>query len=218
VVAALVEMCREAGAGRIRVMDNTIAEDPTRSYEASGIRDAALDAGAEVPRVDLARAVDLEVPGGFELGMWHFCREFVDAHGCDVLINAPILKHHGTSRLSMGLKNAFGMSAGDRGNLHRRIHRKMVDLHRVIKVDLTVLDCYRVLRTHGPNGGTLQDVDNTRDGARRIVASRDPVAVDAYGAYMFGFVPEQIGFVANADTAGLGTADWQALAVREEDV
>ncbi|KPK63646.1 MAG: hypothetical protein AMK73_05000 [Planctomycetes bacterium SM23_32] len=218
VVAALVEMCREAGAGSVRVMDNTIAKDPSRSYGASGIAEAAAAAGAEAPYVDRSRAVELPVPGGYELESWPFCREFIDADLCDVLINVPILKDHGTSRLSIGLKNAFGMVAGDRGRLHPQIHRKMPDLHRVIRVDLTVMDCYRVLRTHGPTGGTLEDVDNSREGARRVVASRDPVAVDAYGSHMFGFGPGDIGFVENAEEAGLGTADWRSLGVLEQEV
>jgi uncharacterized protein (DUF362 family) len=218
VVAALVEMCREAGASRVRVMDNTIAKDPSRSYQESRIKAAAEAAGAAVPYVDLSRTVELEIPDGYELDRWQFCREFVDADTCDVLINVPILKDHGTSRLSMGFKNAFGMTGGDRGKLHPQIHRKMVDLHRVIKVDLTVLDCYRVLRTHGPNGGTLEDVDNTREGARRVVASRDPVAVDAYGAWMFGYGPEDVANVAYGEQAGMGTADWQSLDVLEDEV
>jgi uncharacterized protein (DUF362 family) len=218
VVAALVEMCREAGAGRVLVMDNTISANPAPSYATSGIEAAARAAGAGVPFVDRSSAVELQVPNAFELQSWPFCREFVDARLCDVLINVPILKDHGTSRLSMGLKNAFGMVSGERGQLHPQIHRKIPDLHRVIHVDLTVMDCYRVLRTHGPTGGTLEDVDNTAEGARRVVAGRDPVAVDAYGAHMFGLGPEQVRFIANAGEAGLGTADWRSLEVRELEV
>jgi uncharacterized protein (DUF362 family) len=217
-VAALVEMCREAGAGTVKVMDNTISENPIPSYTASGIAAAALGAGAEVPFVDRSRAVELPIADGFVLPEWLFCEEFVSADDCDVLINVPILKQHGTSRLSIGLKNAFGMVAGERGDLHPEIHRKIPDLHRVLRVDLTVMDCYRVLRTHGPTGGTPQDVDNSRDGARRIVASRDPVAVDSYGAHLFGMTPDEVGFVANSAQAGLGTADWESLGVTEEEV
>jgi uncharacterized protein (DUF362 family) len=216
VVAALVRMCLEAGAGAVKVMDNTISKSPANSYETSGIAKAAADAGAEVPFVDLSRAVMLEIPKGAVLTSWPFCREFVDADLCDVLINVPVLKQHGTSRMSIGLKNAFGMVAGERGQLHPQIHEKIPDLHRVLNVDLTVMDAYRVMRTHGPTGGSLQDVDNSLDGARRIVASRDPVAVDAYGASLFGYSPDDVGFVQNAAQAGLGTADWQSLQVVEK--
>ncbi len=218
VVAALVRMCREAGAARVRVTDNTIAADPAQSYAASGIAAAAKAAGADVAYVERGRAVALPIPDAFVLTEWPFCREFISADLCDVLINVPILKDHGTSRLSIGLKNTYGMVAGDRGQLHPQIHLKIPDLNRVLKVDLTVLDCYRVLRTHGPTGGTLADVDNTVQGARRVVASRDPVAVDAYGASLFGYPPEEIGFIANAQKAGLGTADWSSLPVLESTV
>jgi uncharacterized protein (DUF362 family) len=214
VVAALVEMCLEAGAGRVRVMDNTIAKNPGPAYELSGIAAAAAGAGAEVPYVDRAQAVELPIPDPLVLDRWPFCQEFISANLCDVLI----LKQHGTSKLSIGLKNAFGMVAGDRGELHPRIHEKIADLHRILRVDLTVMDCYRVLRTHGPTGGTLDDVDNSREGARRIVAGRDPVAVDAYGAHLFGMGPQEVGFIANAEKAELGTTDWQSLPVREEEV
>lgn len=218
VVAALVELCREAGAGEVLVMDNTISKNPRRSYETSGVAAAAREAGAEVPFVNRSAAVELEVPEATVLGKWPFCREFIDADRCDVLINVPILKDHGTSRLSIGLKNAFGMVAGERGKLHPQIHRKIPDIHRLLRVDLTVMDCYRVLRRHGPTGGSLEDVDNSLEGARRVVAGIDPVAVDAYGAHMFGFEPEQIGFVRNAAEAGLGKGDWRADGVLEETI
>lgn len=218
VVAALVKMCREAGAGAVRVMDNTISKSPASAYDASGIARAAADAGAEAPYVDLSRAVELDIPQAAVLPRWPFCREFVDADLCDVLINVPVLKEHGTSRLSIGLKNAFGMVAGERGKLHPQIHSKIPDLHRVLKVDLTVMDAYRVMRAHGPTGGSFQDVDNSPEGARRIVASRDPVAVDAYGAHLFGYTPDDVPFVRNSAAAGLGTDDWQSLQVIERTV
>ncbi len=218
VVSAIVQMCREAGARTVRVMDRTISRNPRPSYEASGIEKAAAAAGAEVAYVDEARFVEVEIPGGFVLKRWPFCEEFVSADECDVLINVPILKDHGTSRLTMGLKNAFGMVGGERGELHRRIHRKIPDLHRVLRVDLTVLDAYRVLRKHGPTGGRLEDVDNSPDGARRIVAGTDPVAVDAYGASLFGYGPDEIGFVQHAEDAGLGKADWRSLLLHEGQI
>ena len=37
VVAALVELCREAGASRVKIMDHTCSANPEPSYENSGI-------------------------------------------------------------------------------------------------------------------------------------------------------------------------------------
>src|SRR3989338_10974198 len=47
VVAALVELWREAGAGVVKVMDHTCSANPKPSYENSGIATTARQAGAE---------------------------------------------------------------------------------------------------------------------------------------------------------------------------
>jgi len=218
VVAALVEMCRGAGARWVKVMDHTISKDPRSCYQTSGIAQAAAQAGAQVAYVDRSRFVEVPIEDGYALTRWLFYDEFVSADLCDVLINVPVLKHHGTSRLSIGLKNVLGMAGGERGDLHKQIHRKIADLNRVVRADLTVMDAYRVMRLHGPTGGRLDDVDNSVEGARRIVAGVDPVAVDAYGAWMFGYKQGEIGFVDFAAQAGLGSADWRAAGVVEESV
>ena len=47
-MAALVELCLEADAGIVKVMDNTCSVNPAPSYENSGIAAAARQAGAGV--------------------------------------------------------------------------------------------------------------------------------------------------------------------------
>ena len=218
VVEALVRMCNEAGARKVKVMDRAVAANPRPAYQASGIARAAAAAGAEVHYVDAGRFVEVQIPDSYVLESWPFYRDIVDGGLCDVLINVPVLKHHGTSRLTIALKNVFGMVGGERGTLHSQIHRKIADLNRIVKVDLTVLDAYRVMRSHGPTGGMAGDIDNSIEGARRIVAGRDPVAVDSYGASLFGYGPEDVGFVRYAAQAGLGNSDWESAGVIEQNI
>jgi len=212
VVAALVEMCVAAGAARVKVIEHTISPNPRPAYEMSGIAEAAKRAGAQVLFVDQERFHELPIPNGKALKSWPFYEDFVFADRVDVLINVPAAKHHSTSRLSMGLKNVFGMIGGERGALHKDIHPKIADLNRVLKIDLTVLDAYRILTQHGPSGNSLADVDNSPERARRIVVSTDPVAVDAYGATLFGLKPDDIGFIREAHEAGLGELDFKVTA------
>mgnify|MGYP000656818639 CR=1 FL=1 len=218
VVAALTELCLEAGAGGVTVLDHTIAKDPRTSYKRSGIAEAARRAGADVVHVDDSKFIERKIPENFTLQRWPFYETFINAELCDVLINVPVLKHHGTSRVSIGMKNVLGMCGDDRGKLHRDIHHKIPDLNRVIKTDLTVMDAYRVIRKHGPTGGRPQDVDNSKEGARRIVAGVDRVAVDSYGASMFDLEPEDVGFVKYGAEAGLGKADWKEAGVIEKSI
>ena len=40
------------------------------------------------------------------------------------------------------------MIGGDRGSLHTDIHPKIADLNKFVKIDLTVLDAFRILKNH----------------------------------------------------------------------
>lgn len=215
VVAALVEMCVAAGAREVKVFDHTCSADPRTAYEMSGIAAAATKAGAKVKYVDPRLFVERPIKDGRALESWVFYEEVLSA---DVLINAAIAKHHSTSRLSMALKNAFGMIGGNRGRLHPDIHTKIADINRALKVDLTVLDAYRILVANGPTGGRPQDVDNSRERARRVIVGVDPVAVDSYGATLFGLSGPEVGFIRESQRAGLGEMDLQKVAIHEIQV
>lgn len=215
VVAALVRMCVEAGANRVRVLDHTCAINPGPSYINSGIEKAAREAGADVRFVNRRLFKDVKIPGGKVLNSWSFYEELIYQDEVDVLINVPIAKQHSTSRLSMALKNTLGMVGGNRGSLHKDIHPKIADLNKVVKVDLTVLDAFRILKRHGPTGGRLEDVDNTFENARRLIISTDPVAVDSYGATMFGYEGKDIGFIRESYEAGLGEIDFKLKGFEE---
>ncbi|MEE9559137.1 MAG: DUF362 domain-containing protein, partial [Candidatus Brocadiales bacterium] len=133
-VAALTRLCLDAGASKVRVMDHTCSNNPRPSYNISGIEAAARRAGAEVAYIDHSRFRELPIPGGKAIKSWAFNDAFVSEDEVDVLINVPIAKHHSTSRLTMALKNVFGMVGWDRGRLHRDIHPKIADLNRVVRV------------------------------------------------------------------------------------
>ncbi len=220
VVAALVEMCIEAGADRVRVFDYTISDNPRPAYEGSGIAAAAKKAGADVFFVDKERFIPVDpIPEAQVLKSWTFYEDVVDASKCNVLINVPAAKHHGTSRLSLGIKNVMGMIGNPRGSIHQDIHRKLADLNRVVRTDLTVLDAYRVLIKNGPQGLSLNDVSNSPANARRIVAGVDRVAVDAYAAdKVFRLKPDEVGFLKECQAAGLGELDYAKNGVKESAV
>lgn len=206
VVASVVKMCREAGAGKVVVLDNTI-NDARSCYARSGIYDAATAAGAEMPFVsaDNFRKVDI---GGKALTNWLVYGAYFE---CDVLINVPIAKHHSLSRLSLGCKNFIGLVGGPRNRLHQAINQVMVDLTAYFKPDLTVLDAYRILVRNGPQGGRSSDTEMRN----KVIAGIDPVAVDAKGAELFGIDPEDVEFLRLAAERGLGTYDFSRLTIKD---
>ena len=209
VVAALVGMCIEAGASRVKVFDHTCASNPGTSYTNSGIEKAAREAGAVVRFVNKELFKNIKIPDGKVLVSWPFYEELIYQDETNVLINVPIAKQHSASRLSMALKNTLGMVGGNRGALHKDIHPKISDLNKVVKVDLTILDVFRTLKRHGPTGGRLEDVDNNIENARRLVFCVDPVAVDSYGTTLFGYQGRNIGYIRESYEAGLGEIDYK---------
>jgi uncharacterized protein (DUF362 family) len=199
VVAAVVKLCLDAGAKRVQVFDRT-CNDARRSYDSSGIAKAAEEAGASVGHVIDRKFTALAMPKGISMKSWPI---YEDAARADVLINIPIAKHHGTSRLTLGLKNMMGIAGGNRGSWHTDIHQRLADLATITAVDLTIVDAYRILTARGPASGTEADV--RMEGL--LVAGADPVAVDAYCATIFGLEGRDIGFVQMASAHGLGEMD-----------
>jgi len=214
-VATMVGLCRAAAgpSGRVIVFDRTMSRDPSGPYRTSGIAEVVRKAGGTVHIVDESRFHEVQIQDAFVLPSWPFYELVLYADEVDVLINMPAAKTHSTSGLTLGMKNVFGMIGGERGQLHQQIHQKIPDLCRVVKVDLTILDATRVMFRNGPNSPRLSDVDHSAERAQRIIIGTDPVAVDAYGATLFGMDPASVGFIRNAAEAGLGDLKFNAREV-----
>ena len=212
-VAELVRMCREAGASKVKVYDRPV-NAAKKTYAASGIAQAAADAGAEVSYVSMERDqwVETAAPKGKVLTS---CPLYKDALEVDVFINVPIAKHHNIPGLTMSIKNLMGLLGGNRGALtHNPVHERLPDLATVLRPHLNVLDAYRILLRDGPSGGNLEDVAF----ANKVIVGTDIVAVDAYGATLFGKDPAEFGFIVNAHERGLGEYDLKKVKITEVSV
>lgn len=209
VVSTVISLCYEAGAKKVKVFDNSVA-DPRRCYKQSGISAAATSAGGIVNFIDERKFRDMKLPG-VALKSWPLYTEAVEA---DKFINIPIAKTHGLSKLTLGMKNLMGIMGGSRGRIHQRINESLVDLAMTVKPSLVVLDAVRILMAHGPQGGDLADVKllNT------VVAGRDQVAVDAFGATLFGVQGADLGCVRAGNKAGLGIMNLSQLKIRKINV
>ncbi len=205
VVATVVKLCLDAGAKKVKVFDNPV-NDARRCYVQSGIAEAARRAGAEVSFTDERKFKDVAINGEV-LKAWPLYTEIFET---DKVINVPIAKTHGLTRLTLGFKNWMGVMGGRRGRIHFSIDEKLVDVARVIRPTLTVLDAVRILTAGGPQGGDVRDVKTLGI----VAASIDPVAADAFGATLFGLKGGDIGVVKLAQEAGLGTMDFQRLKIQ----
>jgi uncharacterized protein (DUF362 family) len=197
VVAEVVRQARAAGAAQVIVADIS-CNDPRRCFARSGIREAAEKAGAEVldgSQMRLAAAGLSGAAAGLEV--------FEPLLRADRVINLPVAKHHGLSRVTLGMKNWFGVLGQGRNRLHQDIDRCVAELGATFRPTLTVIDATRVLLGNGPQGGSLSDVKAL--GA--VAVGTDPVLLDAWGARQLGVDPRTLGFIAEAERRALGKAD-----------
>jgi uncharacterized protein (DUF362 family) len=205
VVAAMVKLCFEAGAKKVKVFDRPV-NDPRRCYVQSGIAPAAGALGAEVNYMDERKFKDMAI-NGEALKSWPL---YTDIFEADKVINMPIAKHHGLSKLTMSMKNWMGVMGGSRRQIHQDLDRSLVDLSMKIRPTLTILDAVRILTANGPQGGSLADVKKLDT----VIVGMDPVAVDSYGATLFGMKGSDLGYVRLGDKRGLGKMDLNKLRIK----
>jgi uncharacterized protein (DUF362 family) len=202
VVSALVQLSLDAGAEQVLVFDYTCNEK-RRCYNNSGMTEAIKSIGSKKARlvhVDQRKFVPVKIAKGQSLKKWDI---YKDALNADCYINVPVAKHHGLSRLSLGLKNSMGVIGGRRGALHHDLGQNLADLATVIRPRLTVIDATRILTDNGPQGGSLKDVKVLDT----LIGSVDPVAADAMATTLFGLDPETISSTVAAHRMGLGQMD-----------
>jgi uncharacterized protein (DUF362 family) len=208
VVRQVVELCLDAGAKKVKVLDRT-CHDARKAYKNSGIQDAVeglKDPRAVVEFVDERRFVELKVEGAKALKKWYFYKDILEA---DRFINIPIAKQHAESRLTMCLKNMMGAIGGWRGRIHVGLHQNIADMNLILRPDLHILDATRILVRNGPSGGKKEDVEIKN----LVFAGADPVALDAYGTTLFGLKPGDIGYITKAHEAGRGEMDLNKIKV-----
>lgn len=213
VVGTVVRLCLEAGAKQVRVMDRS-CNDPRRCYRNSGILDvvgAIGDPAATVEFMDDRRFIPVEFARGESLKKWSVCQDVLEA---DRRINLAIAKHHNAARLTMCLKNTMGVLGGNRGNIHHDLDQMIADMNSRITYDLHFLDAVRILTGNGPQGGRLSDVKRLDT----VIAGTDPVAVDAFGATLFGIAGRDVPHVAQAARIGLGEIDLARVQVKTRDL
>jgi uncharacterized protein (DUF362 family) len=184
--------------------------DSLTAMEVSGTADVARRHG--LPMVDLNRdePVEVHAPDAYVMATFNVART---AYEADFIVDLPVLKTHGRTGITCGLKNMKGVLPGYE---KRRTHtlgldRGIVDLNRVMKPHLTVVDGLVGL------AGTHTRAED-RMALACIVASTDVVAVDAVCATLMGFDVDEILHVRLADEAGLGEADLDRIQIYGERI
>lgn len=215
VVAALVKLAKEAGAARVIVGESACwglyAPD---NFEISKIAEYSEEAGAELSYFDEEERIEVEVPDGILLRKVSIPKIVNDA---DVIINAPKMKNNFVTMVTLGIKNLLAfLTPEDRYGLHRGVNGVelsyvLVDLLKVLKPQLTVIDGIVGMEGFGPHSGDLINMD-------LVVAGKDIVAVDAVASEIMGYQAMEIPTTQIAWKQNLGVGELSKIMVRGQKI
>lgn len=189
---------------RIRIGDSPALPLPARTIaDQLGYLDLVRRTGIRFEDFDHA-PVTLRRPSNRLVKSFPICRGVAEA---DLVINLPKMKTHVGSIYSGAVKNLFGCVPGlEKARYHirfpDRLHfgRMLADCAATVDADFHLMDAIVAMEGEGPSNGTpvAQNL---------ILASRDPVALDATACRLMGLDPAAVPHLAEAAAAGLGILD-----------
>ena len=209
-VKRVIEQCFGAGASKVYVFDHT-CDNCFTTYNVSGIEKAAREANATVVQANKESYYqEVRVPGAHALKQVKVHELILES---DVFINIPILKHHGSTRMTCALKNLMGV-IWDRHYYHRTdLDRCIAEFPLYRNPDLTIVDAYNIL-TDGPRAKSLDHVVNKK----MQILGKDMVALDAAASKILGEEAKNIKYIKIANDLGLGTSNLDELNIKRIDL
>jgi hypothetical protein len=217
---AVIQVVKDAGAGRIIVMDHcSIEPGADEALRKNGIGQVVKDLGVEYIFPDRFNApgttyTKIELPHGQAYQSMGVIKAAVEA---DVRINMAVAKTHNVAKFSMCLKHMMGFLQVP-GLIHADLDQGIADLSTpsTLQAQIHLLEAIRVRVPYGSYptcAGPETDITNPRMVVRRnkVIAGIDPVLVDAYGCVdLFDIQPQELTHVLRAHESGCGDLDVEA--------
>lgn len=136
---------------------------------------------------------------------WDIPKAIVDA---EVVGSLAVMKVSAAALVTLATKNLFGVIPMEKKyRLHEWIHEIIVDLVQAVKPAFGIIDGY-----YGWEGGESILGGNAVQ-TNLVLAGTDLVALDAVGAAVMGFEPQEIAHLQLAHRLGLGTADLSEIEI-----
>ena len=196
IVEALIKLCRDAGAGRILIVEGAgYFTETSKALELSGYVALAEKYGTEIVDVDKSPVIEVEVQDYLLMEKVEVSQAFMEA---DVRINVPVMKTHDQLKVTLGVKNLKGvLPKYMKRNFHKTgVVKGILDLNKAVRVDLTVLDAIVAMEGLGPSFGPKVELNT-------IIASKDVYALDRVATKIMGFDAEELDYLVEADAAGI---------------
>lgn len=133
----------------------------------------------------------------------------------DINISFTPIKMHKEATVSLGIKNValswppaeiHGMPKKKMG-IHEDLHNFIAAMGEAVPIDITILSGINGMVWTGPSDGKAVN-------SNLIIAGTDPVAADAVGARVLGFLPQAVHYLFELQRRGVGEADVKKINIR----
>lgn len=180
------------------------AEAYARMLETTGMKEVIDRLGLNIVRFD-DTCIERESPNA-QTFRRILLTNAISQH--DVIINLPKLKTHALTTITCGIKNLYGCVPGDKkiefhlqaGNNPELFAQILVNILAIVRPQVTIADGIIGMDGQGPNAGRRRKFGI-------ILASADPVALDAVVCRIVGIDPMSVSMIRLASEQGLGIGD-----------
>lgn len=187
---------------KITIVESDGARYPAEAaFENNGIYRLASEMGLEVLNLSKDELVEITDP---RLKGFAMSRTWLEA---ECFVTLPVLKTHATTVFTGALKNQWGcIPRYDRILLHKYLHQLIGDINKLRYVTLALMDGLVGMQGRGPINGYPINLNV-------LLASRDPLALDATAMRLIGLDPRKSKHVVHAHRIGLGALAEGEIAV-----
>jgi uncharacterized protein (DUF362 family) len=199
VVEAIIRKLRDLPVSIYVVESDATLTNSDKAFEVTGMKEMCKQ--NDVPYLNLRHVKDrvkIAIPNGEALHTITVPRIVTES----AIISAAKLKTHMSTKVTLGMKNMFGLLPDKfKGKYHAKgISKVIVDINTVLRPAMTVIDGFVAMEGEGPTDGTPVKMD-------LIIAGKDVVATDATAARVMGFDPHEISHIRRAHEKELGNID-----------
>jgi uncharacterized protein (DUF362 family) len=211
VVEAIIKRLKNLPIQIFVVESDATMTNADKAFEATGMREMSERNGVQCLNLRHEKdRVKIDIPSGETLESIKVPRIVTES----AIISAAKLKTHMSTKVTLGMKNMFGLLPDKfKGKYHAKgISKVIVDINTVLKPVLTVIDGFIAMEGRGPSGGIPIKMD-------LIIAGKDVVATDSIASRVMGFEPMEIAHIRRAYEKGLGNIeDIEVLGLKVDDV
>ena len=138
----------------------------------------------------------------------------------DVIISFTQLKNHEEATITASIKNiAMGWPPAEihgypkkNTGIHEDLHGFIRAFANKVPIDLAIVSCDKAMVGTGPSSGKSVDTPGL------IIASTDPVAADAVGARLLGFLPQAVAYLYGLYNDKVGEARVEKMDIKGLDI